>query len=356
MKVVHFAHFAPHMAGIYETAKDLVLAERKVGIDAQMVDYGNGLGDNMQPVQRFSRVGMVDGDITTIAPDQALKADIVVRHSALPKEVIESHIPVVMPLHGAPEYSFLLEHTGRSRTMKEIMVSVQNPDYKGLVTFWEQNQFTWEILLGRKVSYCPATVDLNFFNPKGKKFDFGKKVGKINIVITNIWRKEYHTPFNVLFAAAKFIKEKCPEGRIFIFGTPGDNDKYPKNDGPVNRMLLKLQAENVVADCYSTVKNLDEVYRAADILVTPSTIAQRTVREALACGCPIVAAAGNSYTPYHADPRDVSGFADVIDKCYLCIQNSDGAERRGARMIAEEEFNFDQAGKAMKNIFSNILL
>ena len=349
MRVAHFVRFAPHQAGIYESAKELILAERLVGLDAQMIDYG----DDATKGQVYSRVGCKDDDIVTVNPDWASKADILVRHSAIPKEIMEKGIPAIMCLHGAPEYSFMLEHTGATRTMKEIMLSVKN--YKGLVTFWKQNLSQWEILLNRKVHYCPPTVNLEVFKPEGKKFNFGKDAGEINIVVTNIWRKEYHTPFNVLFAAAKFIKERCPKGRVHVFAVPKDNEKYPKNDGPVNRILLKLKEAKLVGGCYPMIKTLQDVYRAADMLVTPSTIAQRTVREALACGCPIVAAVGNSYTPYKADPRNIDEFVNAIDKCYEDIQADREAVRNNARCTAATEFNFEQAGKAMKTMFKEIL-
>ena len=39
MRVAHFAQFAPNSCGLYHTAKDLILAERKVGIDARFIAF-----------------------------------------------------------------------------------------------------------------------------------------------------------------------------------------------------------------------------------------------------------------------------------------------------------------------------
>ena len=354
MKVAHFLNFAPHAAGIYGTARDLILAERKVGIDAQAIDYGNGLN----PPQRHSRVWCKDGDVETISPDWAVdEADIIVRHSALPKKVFDTHKPIVMPLHGAPEYTFLLEHVGSTQVLKEIMVSAKNPDYKCFPTFWKENVFPWQVYLpGKKIEYVPATVDLDFFNPGGKLYEFEKnKVGEFNIVITNVWRKEYVTPYSALFAAAKWVKTKCPKARIHIFGVPGDNKKYPKHTGPVNQTLLALQRAGCVGSCFRIIGNLDEVYRSADMLVTPHVIASRTVREALASGCPIVGGAGNPYTPYTADPRSTDNFVKAIDRCYHNILDNRKAVRDNARKMAEKEFNLGQAGQAMKKIFECIM-
>jgi len=353
LKVAQFLNFAPHLAGIYGTAKELVFAERKVGIDAQAIDYGNG----MNAPQRHSRVWCKDGELETISPDWAVKeADIIVRHSALPQRVFGTHKPIVMPLHGMPEYTFLLEHTGATRTLKEILVSKDNKDYKAFITFWPETIFNWQVLIpDTKIYYVPPMVDLNFFNIGGKLFDFGKKAGDINIVVTGVWRKEYTTPYQVLFAASKFIRDKCPNGRVHVFGVPGDNVKYPKNDGPVNRTLLALQKAGCVGHCFNIVPDIDEVYRAADILVTQHAVASRTVREALACGCPIVAASGCKFTPYTANPEDTDGFANAIDRCYRDIKADRKSVRDTARKTAEKEFNLEQTGQAMKKIFEEVL-
>lgn len=348
IKAAHFLNFTPHQAGIYGTARDLILAERKQGIDAQAIDYGNG----MNAPQRHSRVWCKDGEVETISPEWAVKeADIIVRHSAIPQRVFDTHKPIVMPLHGAPEYTFMLEHTGETRTLKEIIVSAENPDYKAFITFWPQNVFVWQTLLpGKKVLYIPPSVDLDFFKPEGKKWKFDKG-GDFNIVITNVWRKEYETPYSVLFAAAKWVREKHPSARVHVFGVPQDNVKYPKNDGPVNRTLLTLQKQGLVGSCHGLVPNLDEVYRSADMLVTPHVLASRTVRESLACGCPIVAATGNKFTPYVAHPKDIDGFVDAIDRCF----NDKSDKRTAARKMAEKEFNLDQVGQAMNRVFLEIL-
>ncbi|MCP4598511.1 glycosyltransferase family 4 protein [Neptuniibacter sp.] len=343
-------NFAPHQAGIYGTATDLVRAERKQGLDVDVVDYGNG----RDAPQRHSRVGCKDGDITTVAPEHALESDVIVRHSALPQTVFDSDIPLVMPFHGMPEYTFLLEHTGNTRTLKELMVSTANPRYKAFLTMWRETVFYWEAMFsGKKIFYVPPPVDLDKFNPLGKTYTF-KEPGKINIVIAGVWRKEYTTPYSVLFNAAKFVRDKCPEARVHVFGVPYDNKKYTdkiKNDGPVNHTLLALRKGKMVGECRHIVTNLDEIYRAADIAVTQHTVASRTVREALASGCPLVAASGNKYTPYTADPRDPEAFASAIENCYKDIMRDRETVRQVARQKAEQEFNLDRVGKAMKRVF-----
>jgi len=356
MKVAHFVHFAPHRCGLFGTARDLVLAERKAGIDAQVVDWGNGLKPE------HSRVGLKDdeSDIITVAPSWAYDADVLVRHSAIPKDVLDKHKPIVMCHHAAPSYSFMLEHSGKTRSLAESAESVkQNPDYKVQVTFWEDHVFPWQVLVPNiPVEYCPAPVDLDYFKPEGEKYSF-KGSDKFNIVISDMWRKEYSAPFDVLFAAAKFIKEKCPDGKITVFGLPKDLDKYKNNSGPVNRTMLALKKAGYVNECFRLVKNIGDVYRGADMLVTQHTVASRTVREALACGCPVVGASGNVFTQYAADPKNIDSFVQAIKFCYSDIKHDRSgvreAAREAAREMAEYSFNFDMVGQAMKSIFEKIL-
>lgn len=351
MKIAHFAQFAPHAAGIYETARDLILAERKVGIDAQMIDFGGGKPQNS------SRVWCKDGEVETVSPEWAFEADVLVRHSAIPKRIYEKGIPIVMCLHGAPEYSFLLEHSGKTRTLNELIVSNEILKYKACVTFWKQNVFNWEVLLpGVAIRYCPAPVDLDKFKPDGEKFKWEKdKVGDFNIVVTNMWRVDYVTPYSVMFAAAKWVREKHPSARVHVFGVPPESKKYPKNDGPVNRTLRSLQKAKLVGSCLPLVPYLDKVYRAADMMVTPHVLASRTVREALASGCPVVAATGNPYTPYTAHPRDIDGFVDAIDKCYQDIKTDREAVRQKMIDVAKKEFDLEQVGNSMKEVFEKVL-
>ena len=61
MKIAHFAVFSPNLSGMYGSVRDLIIAERLQGIDAQFIDYK--LGDKGE---HYSRVGLVDNDIITI--------------------------------------------------------------------------------------------------------------------------------------------------------------------------------------------------------------------------------------------------------------------------------------------------
>lgn len=341
LKVAHFAVYGANQAGIYETARDLILAEREVGIDAQMVDFGS----KAYPTYH-SRVGIKDGEITTISPDWAKSADILVRHSVIPLEIQALNKPTILALHGTPEYTFRLEHVKKSGCLKEAIRSAAKAT--AIVTFWKEYIFEWETLFNKKVEYCPAIVDLGKYNPEGKKYNFDKDT--INIVSTGMWRNEYRMPYECIWAAAEIVKEQ-PDVRLHVYGCPVDN----RPEAPIKRLMVQLQRAKLVNTVHGLVTNLPEIYRGADLALTPHVVASRTVRESLACGCPIVAGSNNYYTQYTANPDDRVRFKGAIKYCIRDIRQDKQSVRKLARDTAETHFAPKLAGKRMKEIFGKIL-
>lgn len=341
MKVLHFARFGPNQAGIYESAKDLILAERSQGIDAQMCDFGSKVDGEYK-----SRAGLVDGDITTVSPDQAKDADILVRHSAIPPEVVKLNKPTVLTLHGTPEYMVRLDHAKKTNVLRDAVRAAK--EAVAVVTFWREHLFEWETILGIEIKYCPAIVDLNKWNPEGKAFDFGPG---IHIVSTGMFRNEYRTPYECIWAAAEVVKKQS-DVHLHIFGCPTD----PRPEAPYRRLVHQLKINGLIDSVYSIVSNLPEVYRGADLALTPHTVASRTVRESLACGCPIVAGKGNYYTQYQGNPDYRENFKNAVKFCIRDIKKDKQGCRKLARDTAEIQFASRLAGKRVKKIFEEVLI
>ena len=345
MKVAHFAQFSPNHSGMYETVRDLIYAERAAGIDAEFIDWKA----DTQQGQDCSRVGLHDGSLITGSPAWAFTADVLVRHSLCPEPIQRVGIPVVMCLHGRPEYSYLLEHTKQSPVLSIMTGSEANPQYKAFVSFWPEHKQIWDLIVpGKDTHYVPAIVDLDKYSPEGKTFNFGGLAGEPNILVADIWREDI-TPFNTIFAAAEFQRRYCPGAKVHVFGTPPPGAPF------ISEMMLRLRNAGVVgiADCL--VPFMPDVYRAADILVTPHNIATRVIRESLACGLPIVAGTGCRFTKYTADARDAAGFAEAIDRCWTAVQEDRAAARKEARATAEDHFDPERVGRAMLDIFTGIL-
>ncbi len=72
MKVAHFSNFSPYRAGLHTAVRDLIIAERFVGIDSNYIDYGSTKDCT------HSRVWLKDGNIETVSPERAYEADLLV--------------------------------------------------------------------------------------------------------------------------------------------------------------------------------------------------------------------------------------------------------------------------------------
>lgn len=340
LKVAHFGNFGPNQAGICQTTIDMIKAERSVGIDAQYIDF-----EGKNPC----RVGLKYNGVTTVGPSWADGADLLVRHSAIPHKFERSDKPIVMCLHGRPEYTFVLEYVGRSAVVSEYLSCANRPNYRGFITFWKEHlPFLNFLLPDRSIDYVPAMVDLDKYNPNGTKFNFGKASGSPNIVIADMFRADT-TPFNVLLAAGLFVKKYCPEGRIHIFGL------QRADTNPVKAVIDSLLDAGVMGHHTGIFQDMDTVYRAADILVTPHIIATRIVRESLASGLPIVGGVGNPYTGFQANACDTEAFAAEINRCWQVIKDDPQPHKTAVRVLAEDRFSIEKAGCKLLSVFERVV-
>ena len=345
MKIAHFAVFSPNQSGMYATVRDLILAERMRGIDAQFIDY---TVDASQAT--YSKVGLFDKDIVTVAPDWAYKeADILIRHSTLTEPIIRVGKPIVMAMHGRPEYSYMLEHYGKSPVMKIMANHEVDDKYAAYISFWEEHLLFWNLIMPkREITYIPCPVDLKRFNPEGQKFFSANWTGTPNIVVADMWREDI-TPFSMIAAAERFRQKYCNTVKLHMFGLP------PKDRGFTSQLGQRLQNSGLLGEANMVVPFLDTVYRSADMVVTPHRIATRIVREALASGCPVVAGTGCKYTPYTADPRDPDSFAYQINRCWENLQEQKDEMRAKVRNVAEAAFGYKATGLAMLALGRKIL-
>jgi SAM-dependent methyltransferase/glycosyltransferase involved in cell wall biosynthesis len=332
MKVAHFAEYAPNQCGMYHTVKDMVLAERAAGIEAEFIDaiVNSGTG------RVVSRPDLVDGDFTFQDFEWAKEADVLVRHSVLPKEVKEVGMPLVMALHGRPESTFLLEDYRIRKIFMEELMCARDKEYARHIYFWEEFYNYWKLLLpDAGLSYVPAMVNLDDYSMAGQVYDFGDKAGSPNILIADIWREDV-TPFNTIFAVARFREKYAPNAKLHIIGLDSGKNH-------VRGLFNTLKRSGLMGHMMPLVRNPADYYRAADILVTPHVIATRIIREATACGCPVVAGTGCNYTKFTANPMDVEAMADAINDCWVAKM-----PREEWRKGAEHCFNLEEAGKYAK--------
>lgn len=328
MKVAHFSIFGPNRCGLYHTAKELVLAECSVGIDAGFIAYEE---------KKICK----DGDFSTKPILWAEDADIFVRHSSIPDRYHNSGKPIVLAIHGRPESSVRLEQIGEVPVISVLCDKVKDERYKAFVNFWPEYTEIWKnIVPEEKLHYVPAPVDLNEYSPSAiEPFDFGEYKADYNILIADMWRRDV-IPFNIIFAAAKFV-ENHKNAKFHIVGI---SQEFSKS---VNPFLLSLRERGVLGHVAGQMHRIKAYYAACDMFLSPQVIATRSVRESLAFGLKLVAASGSRYTPYTANPADITAYADAIERCYNGEMDSCS--------IASREFGFKKTGQAIKNVFESIM-
>jgi FkbM family methyltransferase len=346
MKVAHFAQFGPNRAGMYATVKDLILAERQVGIDAVFID-------SALPCKECGyyeiRVGKTDGELVTASPNEAYDADILVRHTTIPKTFENLGKPMILCLHGRPENTFTLERMGKMPIYSFMEQVAHDQRYKAFVTFWEEFTPLWDLLLpANKLHFVPAPVNLDEFTPVGDSFNFGARAGSPNILVADMWRED-DTPFNLLMAAAVFKRLYCPTAKVHVCGIPAEKI------GAIPTLARILDNIGVWGQAFTLSDKMPDIYRGADFLITPHIIATRVIREACASGLPFVAGPGCQYTKFQANPKDYQGFAKEMKRLWDALQNESAINQMNGRDIANKQFSMKKAGQAMANLFENVI-
>ena len=315
MKILHSAIVSPHACGLYETSRELVAAERDLGHDARIMD----------PNARHS-----DRGVPVTGCDEFLsQCDVIVSHSGLSKQMLASGKPVVQVRHGRPRSTFLIESAGEGAIYTYVRNARKDKQSVAWVTFWPEHKAYWELLLEREVHVIAPPVDLKVWTPEGPTgYDFHGQKGAVNVVVSDMWRKD-ETPFDVINAFAVFAKT-CVGAKLHIYGTV-------KDVKPLPALLAPLKERGWLGEMPGHVTGLANVYRAADMLITPHRIATRTVREALACGCQVVMG-GGKFTPYVGHPEDVTAFAEQMHVA-ACDRGDAGGRIRKNRQTAADCFD-----------------
>ena len=329
MKLTHLAVVTPHKAGLYETTRDLVAAERELGIEACIADpTRDGTGnDRGVPIGGWERVA---------------DCDVIISHSGTGDRFRGTGKPIIHMLHGRPYSSFLLEQAGKIPVLSFLRQVGNDDDYRAFVTFWPEFLPYWRLLLpDDKVHGIPAPVDLNLWTPDGPRgYGFHGHAGEVNVVCAEIWRDDID-PFHILVAYAKFAESE-PCARLHIYAAPQKGTGWAMLAGV-------LKGRGALGEVAGFIKGLENVYRAADVAITAQRIATRSIREPMACGCPVVMAPGNAYSEFTAQPEDTEHYAATIARAIRT------AHRRRIRADAVKQFNPRASAKALLKIIEQVV-
>lgn len=271
MKVAHSVVITPGRCGLYETTRELVVGLRELGVDSRMVDptkeknelYPEGTEDRGAPFADL---------------EWAKQADVLINHSGLGEELEKVDIQIIHIAHGRPRSSFISERDGGTPIYSYHYQKNLDPRFKAVVTFWPEHKSYLEVMFPDKpVRVVQPPVDLQAWTPEGPNgYKFKGKRDEINVVCTDAWRDDVD-PFVALNAYALFHRA-FPRSKLHIYAVGAKRKGWD---------ALFKRINSGMGEISPWVKGLDNVYRAASVMITPHQIATRSIREAMACGCPV---------------------------------------------------------------------
>jgi len=332
LKVVHFVQVAPCRSGLYETTREICKGQIEyLKWNARMVDVTGICTGSGEPTKQKEERGIPLADLKW-----ARRADVFFLHTGIPKE-IEGTKPTVYFAHGMPEYTLY------SQIMREVAVSeeirkkklenatpffgswglvVQIAKYdwmKAAITLWRRHKPYWEPYF-KKVILGNHFCDLEKFKPEGDKADYVQRPaenGGMNITFADHWRyTAFKDPFQILHGARKFCKST--NSRIHLYAVPKEEVRDLRH--PWNSIIhgISEELEHTLGGFYAVHADIASVHRAADLLITPSCDDTRTVIEASACGCPVLARHGTEAAIFHCrieDPDELDrSLRDIYQK------------------------------------------
>lgn len=285
MRLAHAAIRTPGACGLYETTREFAAGLRKLGADARIVDPA--------PNPRFGPAPLHDRGVPIAGMEWATKADLILSHSGHDgTPLADTDQPILHIQHGRPVSTWLIEHGGGTGAYTYCTKRRLHPRYRGAVTFWPEYEPVLRALWAPKpVHVIPPMVDLEHWKPGPSAYDFAGRRGAVNVVMADPWSRQDVSPILAVHAFALF-REMVPGARLHIYAIDSD-----KGFGAVKNML-----GDSLGVVQTWAKDVQSVYAAADMLITPHRIYTRSIREAMACGLQVVSGRD-------CHPEDVEGFA-----------------------------------------------
>ena len=339
MHVAHVCNYAPGLSGMYGTVRELLLAERAAGMTAEIVDdagatqlYGM---DGIQPV------GTAYGDT----------ADIICWHHAMFEPWLnEPHRNLVLFLHGTPEHNLYTELGGQEDVLSLIIGAANMNIPRAFISMWKRHIPIWESLLRKPVHYIPSWVDLEKFRPVEHVPD--RDI--IRIGMMDFWRIT-REPFGLFMAIDQLRQMTKKKVVVNVWGLLEQPSKTWK------AVIQWLVEDGVVILRGNTQDPMKDIYSQNDMILTMSTEETRVLREAYACGVPVICGRHcPDITDFSADGLYPVELARQILNCHqkLCSRAAcfgGNALRRKLRAYAEHHFDIKPAVASVAEIFRNVL-
>lgn len=338
---------------MYETVRDIIKAERAAGHEAILVDIGKreegkwtrSLG------QHDARAGL---DLEAQDWGDALDADLFAVSGGITDDFLKrTTTPCVQILHGRPYSSFLLSLKDPKAPVYQIYARyVAGNRFKKFVTLWEEFVPFWRALIPddrlAATEYPPC--DLDAYAPEGDWHVWGAEEAAINILVADQMRDDIDPYYliHVLLELTRIWRGPKIKAHFYALHAPL---------GPYEFLFAALRKAGILGETCGQMVGIERRYRAADLVLSPHVIATRVIREALACGCPVVAARPCRHTPWTIPQGDNPAIAAAslrsILELFLCDRAKD-EQRTRARELAQP-FALDRFVKSLIPIYESVL-
>ena len=176
-------------------------------------------------------------------------------------------------------------------SMHAVQQGPNRDQWAAFVTMWPEHVPYWQVILPPEKLHCvQSCVDLDWWDPAKVEpdYEWGGHKAEINVVCSSSWRAGNVDIFDVVTAYWHFAKAEQRSTKLHIYGNP--EAEMPSDAW---RCLVKcLRDDDLLGEMpgWRSLELLRSIYRTADLMITPHHVASRGVREAMAMGCPVVAA------------------------------------------------------------------
>lgn len=267
------------------------------------------------------------------------------------KKIIEGNFDIVMPMNGRSQalkasfgrlfskYKVVIGgHSGVGRDDLFNLV-VTRPDVFIALTDFE---FNWakKWSRGTRIVKIPNGVDIERFNPKGERLDFGL-TGPIILSVGALEWYKYHD--RTIEAVSKLGR-----GSLLIVGNGSQKDYLEKLGWEKLGSRFKLLSV--------AYEKMPDVYRGCDVFTLPSWDREAfgvVYLEAMATNIPVVA-------PDDLSRREIIGEGGVLvdvlspDKFSNALEEALNREWKDLPRLQAEKFSWDKVSKQYEDLFSKI--
>ena len=319
MKVVHFTPFAPTKSGMYESTKDQIKYERRLGLDSLLIDAVNP-----------KAVGFTDDWLEAVKWQEALDADVWTIHSGIPFPLFEDYIKkdenrqkhkLVTIMHGPVENMLFKEYAFMLKNIQEPAFTITHInaiwDYDACVVI-NQHEYDVSVLFDEydKLVYIPNSVDLERYHDV-----VAWRYNNRPAIISCDTPRMEKLPVHIMFSMVKVI-EKIPSARLNMLALPVIDIEFFRNIVCRSKKMQLLH--KCIENFLMRTNSVGPFIKGADILFNSnySGIMARVGMEAMAMGVPVVSYNGD-YTKYHAKIFDLNSIAEQIELCWNDLNSSD---------------------------------